>query len=81
MCLLASGPAAAAQARWHLTLDNDFFNFWQKPNERPDFGYTAGTDLSVHSELSEFGTGCKSRTGCRSRRRPRGMNCSTPKRR
>ena len=68
MCLLASGPAAAAQASWHLTLDNDFFNFWQKPNERPDFGYTAGTDLSVHSDhiprlLAPFAGGGRSGAG------------------
>jgi len=36
------GPAV------RLTLDNDHFNFWQTPGERPDFGYTHGSELSVH---------------------------------
>lgn len=34
-------------ASWQLTVDNDYFNFWQKPDRRPDFGYTHGTEL-VH---------------------------------
>ena len=39
-------PAKAAfEAR--LQLDNDDFDFWIPPDERPDFGYTHGTRLDV----------------------------------
>lgn len=44
-------PVAAARADGvgaRFALDNDQFNFWQPPNERPDFGYTHGTELALH---------------------------------
>jgi hypothetical protein len=44
----ARAPGAHAQpAAWHLAVDNDYFNFWQPPRQRPDFGYTHGTELVV----------------------------------
>ncbi len=42
---LAADPAPRAAAR--LTLDNDHFDFWLKPGDRPDFGYTHGTEIAV----------------------------------
>jgi len=46
VCALAgAGHAAAESAGVRLVVDNDFFNFWQSPDQRPDFGYTHGTEL------------------------------------
>ena len=45
LALLAQG--ARAQASASLRLDNDYFNFWQAPYQRPDVEYTQGADLSV----------------------------------
>ena len=49
--LVLAGWTAAARAdgvATHFELDNDQFNFWQKPGDRPDFGYTHGTELALH---------------------------------
>ncbi len=45
----APDPAyvAAPAAEWSLIVDNDDFNFWQPPADRPDFGYTHGTELDA----------------------------------
>ena len=45
---LGASPARADGVGASLALDNDQFNFWQKPNDRPDFGYTHGTELALH---------------------------------
>jgi len=46
-CVLArSSRADDVGARFQL--DNDQFNFWQKPGDRPDFGYTHGTLVALH---------------------------------
>lgn len=39
------GHAATEASGIRLTVDNDYFNFWQSPHERPDFGYTHGSEL------------------------------------
>lgn len=44
---LAAARARADGVGASLTLDNDQFNFWQKPNDRPDFGYTHGTEITL----------------------------------
>jgi hypothetical protein len=48
--ILASAPLAAAPIRARFTLDNDQFDFWIPPDQRPDFGYTHGTDLAIEFE-------------------------------
>lgn len=52
VALLLAGPlAGAARADGvgaRLGLDNDQFNFWENPAERPDFGYTHGTEIALH---------------------------------
>jgi hypothetical protein len=52
--LLAAAPRAGA-ADFRLTLDNDHFNFWQKPGERPDFGYTHGTEFALRLPRGDRG--------------------------
>jgi len=41
----APARAASDATAWQLVVDNDYFNFWQGPHERPDFGYTHGSEL------------------------------------
>ncbi len=43
-CTLALAGFATADGI-RLAVDNDYFNFWQRPDERPDFGYTHGSEL------------------------------------
>lgn len=44
VCMLAVAASAAADGV-RLAVDNDYFNFWQRPRDRPDFGYTHGSEL------------------------------------
>ena len=44
----AATPALADGVGMRLGLDNDQFNFWEKPADRPDFGYTHGTEIALH---------------------------------
>jgi hypothetical protein len=46
--LTGAPPSSAEAVGAHLALDNDQFNFWQKPGARPDFGYTHGTGFALH---------------------------------
>ncbi len=45
--LALHSPAAIAAPVVRLAAENDNFNFWQPPDERPDAGYTHGTELEV----------------------------------
>jgi hypothetical protein len=44
----AATPVHADDVGARFGLDNDQFNFWEKPADRPDFGYTHGTEISLH---------------------------------
>ncbi len=44
LCALTT-PGHAMADGLRLAVDNDYFNFWQRPRERPDFGYTHGSEL------------------------------------
>lgn len=46
--LVTANPLRADGHAARFTLDNDQFNFWEKPGDRPDFGYTHGTELALH---------------------------------
>jgi hypothetical protein len=43
--LLTSDSGRAAPVAARLTLDNDQFDFWMPPDQRPDFAYTHGTEI------------------------------------
>ena len=47
--LLALPTSSHAQAPWSLSIqaDNDAFNFWQEPLERPDAEYSSGVRVTV----------------------------------
>ena len=45
----ATPSRAQHELTWHVSTDNDYFNFWVPPDSRPDFGYTHGSELSVHA--------------------------------
>ena len=45
IALALAAPGSAAAGGLRLAVDNDYFNFWQGPRDRPDFGYTHGSEL------------------------------------
>jgi len=48
LALIAAPAAAHAQATWHLSTDNDYFNFWTPPEERDDLNYSYGAEITRH---------------------------------